>query len=176
VYALAYVDQACTQVDHIVSELNIPRTTVEGKVLQLQARNRELEKELEQLKTKLSVMESSELTQQAESINGVKVLFVAHEQLDAKNLRVISDELKNKLGNAIILLAAWEGERVTLMATISKDLIAKVKAGDLVNQAAIKLGGKGGGRPEQAQAGGTDPKLVPAAMAAAKEWLVAQLK
>jgi alanyl-tRNA synthetase len=175
-YALGYVDQACTQVDHIANELNIPRATVEGKVLQLQARNRELEKEIEQLKTKLSVLASSELVQQAEVINGIKVLFVASEQLDAKNLRTISDELKNKLGSAIILLAAWEGDRVTLMATISKDLITKIKAGDLVNQAAVKLGGKGGGRPEQAQAGGTDPKEVPTAMIAAKEWLVAQLK
>ncbi|MSP53442.1 MAG: alanine--tRNA ligase, partial [Gammaproteobacteria bacterium] len=175
-YALGYVDQACMQVDHLANELNIPKATVEAKVLQLQARNRELEKEIEQLKTKLSVLASSELVQQAEVINGVKILFVANEQLDAKNLRVISDELKNKLGSAIILLAAWEGERVTLMATISKELITKVKAGDLVNQAAVKLGGKGGGRPEQAQAGGTDPKHIPAAMAAAKEWLVAQLK
>jgi alanyl-tRNA synthetase len=139
------------------------------------ARLRDQEKILAQLKGKLASQAGSDLSAQAEQVNGVNILVVQLEGADSKTLRDTLDQLKNKLGSSAILLASEEGGKVRLIAGVSKDQTAKVKAGDLVNVAALEVGGKGGGRPDMAQAGGDKPENIPQALAAAKAWLRANL-
>jgi alanyl-tRNA synthetase len=146
------------------------RDEVDEKVAQLLERNRKLEKELEQLKAKLASSAGSELSDNAIDINGVKVLAAALDGVDPKSLRDIMDQLKNKLGSAVILLAAVSGDKVSLVAGVTKDQINAVKAGDLVKFVAEQVGGKGGGRPDMAQAGGNDPAGLPAALESVASW------
>ena len=117
----------------------------------------------------------SDLSSQAQDIGGVKVLTAHLDGADSNTLRDTLDQLKNKLGTAAIVLASNNGEKVTLIAGVSKDLTAKVNAGDLVNIAAAEVDGKGGGRPDMAQAGGSNPAAIPQALDAAKSWLQRQL-
>ncbi len=146
------------------------RDEVDEKVAQLLERNRKLEKELEQLKAKLASSAGSELSDNAIDVNGVKVLAAALDGVDPKSLRDIMDQLKNKLGSAVILLAAVSGDKVSLVAGVTKDQINAVKAGDLVKFVAEQVGGKGGGRPDMAQAGGNDPAGLPAALESVASW------
>jgi alanyl-tRNA synthetase len=141
------------------------------KVQQLLDKNRSLEKELEKLKSKLASSAGDELTNQAVDVNGVKVLAVKLDDVDPKALRDLADQLKNKLGTAALVLAAVSGDKVSLIASVSKDAMDKVKAGELVNFVALQVGGKGGGRPDMAQAGGNDPTGLPAALKAVPEWV-----
>lgn len=141
------------------------------KVQQLLDKNRSLEKELEKLKSKLASSAGDELTNQAVDVNGVKVLAVKLDDVDPKALRDLADQLKNKLGSAALVLAAVSGDKVSLIASVSKDAMDKVKAGELVNFVALQVGGKGGGRPDMAQAGGNDPTGLPAALKAVPEWV-----
>jgi alanyl-tRNA synthetase len=108
-------------------------------------------------------------------VKGVKVLAAKLDGADAKTLRDTMDQLKNKLKSGAIVLAASEGERVSLIAGVTSDLIAKVKAGDLVNYVAGQVGGKGGGRADMAQAGGTKPAALPGALASVREWVAERL-
>jgi len=108
-------------------------------------------------------------------VKGVKVLAAKLEGADAKTLRDTMDQLKNKLPSSAIVLAASEGEKVSLIAGVTQDLIAKLKAGELVNHVATQVGGKGGGRPDMAQAGGTDAKALPQALDSVKEWVAERL-
>ena len=141
------------------------------KVQQLLDKTRGLEKELEKLKSKLASSAGDELTSQAVDVNGVKVLAVRLDDVDPKALRDLADQLKNKLGNAALLLAAVSGDKVSLIASVSKDSMDKVKAGELVNFVAQQVGGKGGGRPDMAQAGGNDPAGLAAALAQVPGWV-----
>ncbi len=141
------------------------------KIQQLADKSRKLEKELEQVKGKLASHQGSELAAQAIDINGIKVLAAKLEGADAKTLRDTVDQLKNKLGSAVIVLGAVAGEKVSLTAGVTPDLIKQVKAGDLVKHVALQVGGKGGGRPDMAQAGGTEPAGLDAALASVKEWI-----
>jgi alanyl-tRNA synthetase len=141
------------------------------KVQQLLDKTRTLEKELEKLKSKLASSAGDELTSQAVDINGVKVLAVKLDDVDPKALRDLADQLKNKLGSAALLLATVSGDKVSLIASVSKDSMDKVKAGELVNFVALQVGGKGGGRPDMAQAGGNDPAGLAAALAQVPEWV-----
>ncbi len=137
-------------------------------------RAKRLEKELADLKAKAAGAAGQDLAAQAEEIGGVKVLAARLDGADAKTLRDALDRLKDKLGSAIILLAAESEGKVSLVGGVTKDLTGRFKAGDLVREAAAKVGGKGGGRPDMAQAGGNDPAGLPAALALAKEWVRAQ--
>lgn len=145
------------------------------KVQQLADGNRALEKQLEQLKSKMASSAGSDLASQAVELSGVKVLIASMEGFNSKSLRDTVDQLKNKLGSCVVLLASASEGKVSLVAGVSKDVTDRVKAGDLVNMVAQQVGGKGGGRPDMAMAGGTDPEAVPAALESAKPWLVEKL-
>ncbi len=145
------------------------------KVQQLLEKTRHLEKELEKLKGKLASSAGDEMTSQAVDVNGVKVLAVKLDDVDPKALRDLADQIKNKLGSAALVLATVSGDKVSLIASVSKDAMDKVKAGELVNFVATQVGGKGGGRPDMAQAGGNDPAALPAALAAVPDWVKAKL-
>ena len=141
------------------------------KVQLLNDSNRALEKEIEKLKGKLASSAGDDLTDQATDMNGAKVLVANVAGFNPKSLRDTVDQLKNKLGSSIILLATVTDNKVSLIAGVSKDLTKKVKAGDLVNMVAEQVGGKGGGRPDMAMAGGTDPSAVPGALKSVKPWV-----
>ena len=144
---------------------------VEERVGQLLERTRSLEKELERLKGKLASSQGDDLVNQAVDIQGVKVLAAQLEATDSKGLRDTLDQLKNKLGSSAIVLATVQGDKVSLVAGVSKDQTQAIKAGELVNVVAQQVGGKGGGRPDMAQAGGNQPQALPAALASVPEWV-----
>ncbi|KHT62401.1 alanyl-tRNA synthetase [Photobacterium gaetbulicola] len=149
--------------------------SVANKVSALVAHSKQLEKEIQQLKDKLAAQESAGLINKAQEINGVKVLVTKLEGADNKALRGMVDELKNQLGSGIVVLGNVSGDKVGLIAGVTKDLTGKVKAGELVNLVAQQVGGKGGGRPDMAQAGGTDAAALPAALESVTPWLVEKL-
>ena len=145
------------------------------KVEQLLEKNRSLEKQLERLNSKLASSAGGELSAQAVDVTDVKVLAVKLDDVDTKSLRELADQLKNKLGRCAIVLAVVEGDKVSLIAVVSKDLLGQIKAGELVNFVATKVGGKGGGKPDLAMAGGNDPAALEAALAGVSVWVQAQL-
>ena len=145
------------------------------KVEQAIAKSKSLEKELRQLQDKLASQQGSNLTEQVKVVNGVNTLIVNLGAADPKSLRGLVDDLKNKLGSVVLLLVASNDSKVSLIAGVTKDLIGKVKSGDLVNAAAAEVGGKGGGRPDMAQAGGSQPENVDAALAAAEAFIASKL-
>ncbi|MCP4993868.1 MAG: alanine--tRNA ligase [Gammaproteobacteria bacterium] len=155
----------------VAERVRAGRDDLDEKVNQLVSRNRQMEKELEQLKGKLASAAGSDLADQAQEIGGAKLLAAALEGADPKSLRDTMDQLKNKLGSAIIVLAAVKDGKVSLVAGVTKDLTGKVKAGDLVKHVAEQVGGKGGGRPDMAQAGGNDPAALPAALDSVTGWV-----
>ncbi len=148
---------------------------VEAKVSQLVERTRKLEKELDQLKGKLASAQGSDLASGAVDIAGLKLLVARLDGIDPKALRDTVDQLKNKLGSAAILLATVAEGKVSLIAGVTKDQLGRIKAGDLVNCVAEKVGGRGGGRPDMAQAGGTQPENLDAALADVANWVKSQL-
>jgi alanyl-tRNA synthetase len=145
------------------------------KVMQLVDRNKMLEKDISQLKAKLASAASNNATDQIQTINGVKVLLAHLEGVEGKALRSSVDELKVKLDSGVILLAAVNDGKVSLVAGVTKDLTSRVKAGEMVNIAAQCVGGKGGGRPDMAQAGGNQADGLPKALENVKQWLSEQL-
>jgi alanyl-tRNA synthetase len=147
---------------------------VTDKVSQLLERNRTLEKELEQLKGKLASSAGDDLQNQAVEVKGIKVLAARLDDLDPKALRETVDQLKNKLGSAAVVLATVSGNKVSLVAGVTKDQTNVIKAGDLVNSVATQVGGRGGGRPDMAQAGGDDPSKLDAALKAVPGWVEQQ--
>jgi alanyl-tRNA synthetase len=173
--AVAWAEQRESQLDAIAGAVKSSRDEAEDKVRQLVERVREQEKALAQLKLKMASQAGSDLSAEAEDINGVKILTANLQGADSKALRDTMDQLKNKLGTAAIVLASEDGGKVRVVAGVTKDTTAKIKAGDLVNVAAAEVGGKGGGRPDMAQAGGSQPDKIPAALEAAKSWLKQQL-
>jgi alanyl-tRNA synthetase len=144
------------------------------KVEQLLEKTRALEKQIERLNAKLASSAGDELSAGAVEVNGIKVLAAKVEGVDPKSLRDLADQLKNKLGSAAIVLAAVDGDKVSLIAGVSKDQVGRVKAGDLVNFVATQVGGKGGGRPDMAQAGGNDPSGLARALAGVPAWVQQQ--
>jgi alanyl-tRNA synthetase len=161
---------------HIIAGLlkSAPEKTAE-KVEQLLDKTRVLEKQLEKLQAQMASSAGNDLSAQAIEVAGIKVLAVKLDQVDPKSLRDMVDQLKNRLGSSAIVLAVVEGDKVSLVAGVSKDLINKIKAGDLVNVVATKVGGKGGGRPDMAMAGGNDPSGLAAALAQVPAWIQQQL-
>ncbi len=174
--ALAAVEADEERLLRLASLVKGSREDLDDKVAALLERAKRLEKELADLKAKAASAAGQDLADQAEEMGGIKVLAARLDGADAKALRDALDRLKDKLGSAIILLAAESEGRVSLVAGVTKDLTDRFQAGDLIREAAAKVGGKGGGRADMAQAGGTDPTGLPAALALAKEWARARVK
>jgi len=151
------------------------REDVDERVVQLVERARRLEKELEQLKSKLASSAGQDLAAQARDVEGVRVLAARLDGADPKNLRTTMDQLKDKLGSAVIVLATEADGKVSLVAGVTKDLTDRFKAGDLIREIATQVGGKGGGRPDMAQAGGNDPAGIPGALASVDGWVRGRL-
>ncbi len=145
------------------------------KVRALVDSHRGLEKQLQQLKAKLATSAGADLSEKANEVNGVNVLVAELDGFNPKSLRDTVDQLKNKLGKSVVVLASGNEGKVNLVAGVSKDLTGKVKAGELVNMVAAQIGGKGGGRPDMAMAGGSDVAAVPGALASVTPWLQERL-
>jgi alanyl-tRNA synthetase len=169
--ALRWVAANEQRLQRIADLLKGNRDDVDEKVEQLLGRQRTLEKELKQLKGKMASSQGSDLASQAVEVNGLKVLAARLDGADTQVLRDTLDQLKNKLGSAAVVLAAVNGEKVSLIAGVTKDQTARLKAGELVNFVASQVGGKGGGRPDMAQAGGNQPGNLDAALASVKGWI-----
>jgi len=173
--ALNYIGETEKSLTQIAGILKADAGTAEAKVRQLMDRSRALEKEVDQLKSKLASSQGGDLASQAVEVDGIKVLAARLEGGDAKSLRDTVDQLKNKLGAAAVVLAAVDGDKVSLVAGVTKGETKRIRAGDLVNNVAQQVGGKGGGRPDMAQAGGKDPSGLDAALQAVPDWVRAQL-
>ena len=173
--ALALFDRVEMLVDTASRSLKASRDSLIEKLDTLVAQNRKLEKDLAALKTKLATAGSGDVLSQAIEIDGVKVLALNLEGADAKSLRETADQFKNKLGSAVVLLAAIEGDKVALIAGVTQDVTGKVKAGELMGYVAGQLGGKGGGRPDMAQGGGTNVAGLDTALASVVPWVKSQL-
>ena len=169
--ALAWVQQQEDTLATAASALKSSPHEVGQKITQMLDSVRNLEKELARLKSKLASSQGDELADQAVDVKGVKVIAAAMDGADNKGLRESLDKLKDKLKSAVIVLAAVDAGKVSLIAGVTQDLTSKLKAGDLVNHVALQVGGKGGGRPDMAQAGGTDPGKLPQALASVRTWV-----
>jgi alanyl-tRNA synthetase len=169
--ALNWVADIHRKIEHLAVLLKTDAENMENKLsLQLE-RVRKLEKELEQFKSRLASSAGDDMAAEAVEIDGIKVLARTLEGADAKTLRDTVDQLKNKLGTAALILASVQDNRVSLVAGVTRNRTDRIKAGDLVNYVAGKVGGKGGGRADLAQAGGNDPAALPAALASVPEWV-----
>jgi alanyl-tRNA synthetase len=173
--ALAFVQQQQATLAEVAAICKAPAFEAPAKIAQVLDNVKALEKELARLKSTLAAAQGDELLTQASEIQGVKVLAAAMHGADVVALRETMDKLRDKLQSAVIVLAAAEGGKVTLIAGVTADLTAKVKAGELVNMVAQQVGGKGGGRADMAQAGGTQPENLPTALASVNGWVAAKL-
>ncbi|HFZ0851801.1 TPA: alanine--tRNA ligase [Klebsiella pneumoniae] len=173
--ALAILHAQSDQLNDIAQLLKGDSHNLGEKVRAALERTRQLEKELQQLKEQAAAQESANLSSKAEEINGVKLLVSELTGVEPKMLRTMVDDLKNQLGSTIVVLATVADGKVSLIAGVSKDVTDRVKAGELVGMVAQQVGGKGGGRPDMAQAGGTDASALPAALASVKGWVSAKL-
>jgi alanyl-tRNA synthetase len=149
----------------VASLLRGSREDVDEKVRELSERAKRLEKEVQQLKSKLATGHGGDVSAQAKAVNGIKVLAAQIEGADAKSLRVSVDQLKEKLGSSVVVLGTVQDGKVVLVAGVSADLVARLRAGDIAGAVAAQVGGKGGGRADFAQAGGTQPENLGAALA-----------
>jgi len=168
--ALALVQQHEQQLQQVADAVNAPPQEAAARIAQILDNVKSLEKELAALKSKLASAQGDELVAQAQDINGVKVLAATLEGADVATLRETMDKLRDKLKSAVIVLASVADGKVSLIAGVTADATAKVKAGELVNFVAQQVGGKGGGRPDMAQAGGTQPEHLAAALASVPDW------
>ncbi len=173
--ALAYINEQSDTLAKVAGLVKTDVANVDSKVEQLITRSKALEKEISALKQELAAQAGSDLVSQAIEINGIKVLVADLDGVESKALRGMVDELKNKMQSGIIMLATANGAKVGLIAGVTKDLIGKVKAGELVNMVAQQVGGKGGGRPDMAQAGGSQPENIADALASVQPWLTEKL-
>ena len=173
--AIAMLHAQSDQLSDIAQLLKGDSHNLGEKVRAALERTRQLEKELQQLKEQAAAQESANLSSKAEEINGVKLLVSELAGVEPKMLRTMVDDLKNQLGSTVVVLATVADGKVSLIAGVSKDVTDRVKAGELVGMVAQQVGGKGGGRPDMAQAGGTDASALPAALASVKGWVSAKL-
>ena len=173
--ALAWVQQVAGTLNEAAASLKAPPSELTSRIAQVLEQLRASERETARLKSKLASSQGDDLAEQAVEVGGIRVLAAALEGADAKTLRETMDKLKDKLKTAAIVLAAVEGGKVTLNAGVTADATARVKAGELVNHVAQQVGGKGGGRPDLAQAGGTDPAALPGALAGVPAWVAQRL-
>ena len=169
--ALALVQSLTTRVNEAAAALKVQPDEIAQRIVQVQDQVKSLEKELALLKTRLASGQGDDLLAQAVDVHGIKVLAASLEGADVATLRQVMDKMKDKLKTAAIVLASVADGKVTLIAGVTADATSKVKAGELVNFVAQQVGGKGGGRADMAQAGGTDPSALPAALAAVGAWV-----
>ncbi len=173
--ALAYLQGLEATVDAAAATLKAPTAELTGRITGTLEQIKALEKEVAQLKGKLASSQGDELLGQAVQVQGVNILAAQLEGADAKTLRDTLDKLKDKLKTAAIVLAAVDGDKVQLAAGVTQDTVGKVKAGELVNFVAQQVGGKGGGKPDMAMAGGTQPAALPQALASVQAWVAGKL-
>jgi alanyl-tRNA synthetase len=173
--ALDYISDNETRINEVSELLKAKPENLEDKASALVQKQRQLEKELETLKAKLANSAGNDLAESATEINGIKVLAAQLDGADGKSLREAVDQLKNKLGDAVIILASVSDEKITLIAGVSKAITDKIRAGDLVGHVAAQVGGKGGGRPDMAQGGGSEPQNLPQALDSVNDWVSSQL-
>ena len=174
--AVVWAEQQDTQINRLAGMMKSSRDEIENKLQQLLERVKSQDKELTQLKTRLATQTGRDLTAGAVEINGIKVLATRVDGVDSKALRDTLDKLKDKLGSAAIVLASVNENQITLVAGVSKDQMGRIKAGDLVNMVALQVGGKGGGRPDMAMAGGTQPENLDGALSSVPEWVRIQVQ
>ncbi|WP_444933882.1 alanine--tRNA ligase [Microbulbifer sp. JTAC008] len=170
-HAMSLFDQAQQRLEHVATLLKARPDSLADKVEQLLLNNRKLEKEIAQLKTKLASDAGGDLSTQAIELAGFKLLATSIDGADPKSLRDLADQMKNKLGSGVVLLAAPGDEKVALVAAVTQDLTDRLSAGDLMRFAAGKLGGKGGGRKDMAQGGGTDVSALPNMLKEVPNWI-----
>ncbi len=173
--ALAHVAAMSQGMQSVCSALNATPKTASGKIEALRAELRDLEKESLRLRQRLAASAGDDLTRDVVEVEGIKVLSAQVEGATASTLRNTLDQCKNKLGTGVILLAAVEDGKISLVAGVTSDTTSRVKAGDVIKYFAGELGGKGGGRPDMAQGGGTDVAALPKVLASLPEWVAAQL-
>ncbi|WP_089630145.1 alanine--tRNA ligase [Escherichia coli] len=174
--AIATVHADSDRLSEVAHLLKGDSNNLADKVRSVLERTRQLEKELQQLKEQAAAQESANLSSKAIDVNGVKLLVSELSGVEPKMLRTMVDDLKNQLGSTIIVLATVVEGKVSLIAGVSKDVTDRVKAGELIGMVAQQVGGKGGGRSDMAQAGGTDAAALPAALASVKGWVSAKLQ
>ncbi|HBM0089829.1 TPA: alanine--tRNA ligase [Salmonella enterica subsp. enterica serovar Tilburg] len=174
--AMATVHAQSDRLNDIAHLLKGDSQNLGDKVRAVLERTRQLEKELQQLKDQAAAQESANLSSKAVDLNGVKLLVSELAGIEPKMLRTMVDDLKNQLGSTVIVLATVVEGKVSLIAGVSKDVTDRVKAGELIGMVAQQVGGKGGGRPDMAQAGGTDAAALPAALASVQGWVSAKLQ
>lgn len=174
--AMATVHAQSDRLNDIAHLLKGDSQNLSDKVRAVLERTRQLEKELQQLKDQAAAQESANLSSKAVDLNGVKLLVSELAGIEPKMLRTMVDDLKNQLGSTVIVLATVVEGKVSLVAGVSKDVTDRVKAGELIGMVAQQVGGKGGGRPDMAQAGGTDAAALPAALASVQGWVSAKLQ
>jgi alanyl-tRNA synthetase len=174
--ALVWIENMENKLQRVAELLKSDIETVDSRLsLQLE-KTRKLEKELSQLRSKLTSNAGADLLDEAIVIDGISVIAKSLDGADPKNLRDTVDQLKNKLGTAALILANVDESKVNLVAGVTDDTICRIKAGDLVNFVAEQVGGRGGGRPDMAQAGGDNPKALENALAKVPDWIRSQLK
>lgn len=173
--AMAFTERQQDQLDEAAGLVKSDAFSVAEKVRGLLDRSKQLEKELQQLKDKLAAQESADLVHNAIEVKGKKLLVSLLKNGDAKALRTMVDDLKNQLGSGIVVLGLAQDDKVSLIAGVTKDLVGQVKAGELVSMLAAQVGGKGGGRPDMAQAGGSDAAALPAALDSVQAWVAERL-
>ncbi len=170
--AVAWVEHSEHLIQTVAERVKAGRDGLDEKIQQVLERSRHLEKELEKLKSKMASAAGSDLASQAVEVGGLKLLVARLDEADPKSLRDLVDQLKNKLGSAaIVLAAAGKDGKLSLIAGVTADQTSRIKAGDLVNVVATQVGGKGGGRPDLAQAGGNDPAKLDAALREVPDWV-----
>ncbi|EKK1093167.1 alanine--tRNA ligase [Salmonella enterica subsp. enterica serovar Ohio] len=174
--AMATVHAQSDRLNDIAHLLKGDSQNLGDKMRAVLERTRQLEKELQQLKDQAAAQESANLSSKAVDLNGVKLLVSELAGIEPKMLRTMVDDLKNQLGSTVIVLATVVEGKVSLIAGVSKDVTDRVKAGELIGMVAQQVGGKGGGRPDMAQAGGTDAAALPAALASVQGWVSAKLQ
>ncbi|WP_109420211.1 alanine--tRNA ligase [Proteus terrae] len=173
--AIESIHEQSDLISLVAQVLKSDGTNLVERIKTVQEKHRLLEKELQQLKDQQAAQESSSLGSQAKNVKGIKLLVRELNGVEPKMLRTMVDDLKNQLGSAIIVLSTISDGKVSLIVGVTKDLTAKVKAGELISFVAQQIGGRGGGRPDMAQAGGTDVEALPAALASVDEWVESHL-
>jgi len=169
--AVEYIQAMERQLQAVAHTLKVSPDAAPKRLVQVLERNHRLEKDVAALKTSLASSGSEELLDKAININGIKVLSVQMDGVDASGLRDSIDHLKNSLGSSVVVLSSVDGDKVRIAVGVSKDLVARIKAGNLVNFVAEQVGGKGGGRPDFAQAGGNDPEKLDKALSSVSAWV-----
>ncbi|MCF6437640.1 alanine--tRNA ligase [Pseudoalteromonas sp. MMG022] len=171
VEAINYVAEQEQQLSEIAALVKGDMSNVLEKVASLLEKNKGLEKQISQLNDKLASAAGASLLESAVDVNGIKLLVANVAGTESKALRGMVDDLKNKMGSGVIALGVADGDKVSLIAGVTKDLVGQIKAGELVNHMAAQVGGKGGGRPDMAQAGGSEPQHLDAALASVNQWV-----